>query len=105
MLGKQNKHSKVNELKLEENILNNPKDIAEGFNSYFSNIGPDLASQIHTSSCNFGHVLKPGRWTMDDGRWTMDDGRWTMDDGRWTMDDGRWTMDDGRWTSIVRVRD
>jgi hypothetical protein len=46
-------HSKVNELKLGENILNNPKDIAKGFNSYFSNIGPDLASQIHTSSCNF----------------------------------------------------
>ena len=21
-----------------------------------------------------GHVLKPGRWTMDDGRWTIDDG-------------------------------
>jgi hypothetical protein len=33
LLSKQNKHSKVNELKLGENILNNPKDIAEGFNS------------------------------------------------------------------------
>ena len=53
MLGKQNKHSKVNELKLGENVLNNPKDIAEGFNSYFSNIGPDLASQIQTTNCNF----------------------------------------------------
>ena len=29
LLGKQNKHSKVNELKLGENILINPKDIAE----------------------------------------------------------------------------
>ena len=61
MLGKQNKHSKVNELKLGENILNNPKDIAEGFNSYFSNIGPDLASQIHTSNCNFETYVKKAK--------------------------------------------
>ena len=61
LLGKQNKHSKVNELKLGENILNNPKDIAEGFNSYFSNIGPDLASQIHTSSCNFETYVKKAK--------------------------------------------
>ena len=46
---------------LGENILNNPKDIAEGFNSYFSNIGPDLASQIHTSSCNFETYVKKAK--------------------------------------------
>jgi hypothetical protein len=57
-LGNQNKHSKVNELKLGENILNNPKDIAEGFNSYFSNFGPGLANQIHTSTCNFETYVK-----------------------------------------------
>ena len=34
LLGKQNKHSKINELKIEENILNNLKDFAEGFNNY-----------------------------------------------------------------------
>ena len=58
LLGKQNKHSKINELKIEENILNNPKDFAEGFNNYLGNIGPDLASQIHTSSCNFETYVK-----------------------------------------------
>ena len=54
MLGKRNKNSKINKLILEGNTLNNPKDIAEGFNNYFSNIGPDLdlASQIPTSNCN-----------------------------------------------------
>ena len=53
LLGKQNKNSKVNELKVGGgNILNNPKDIAEGFNNYFSNIGLDLASQIPTPNCN-----------------------------------------------------
>ena len=53
LLGKRNKNSKINELILEGNTLNNPKDIAEGFNNYFSNIGPDLASQIPTPNCNF----------------------------------------------------
>ena len=48
-----NKYAKVNEIKLGENILNNPKDISEGFNSYFSNIGSDLASQIQASTSNF----------------------------------------------------
>ena len=43
----------VNELKLGENNLTSPKDIAEGFNDYFSNIGPDLASKIDTSNYNF----------------------------------------------------
>ena len=61
LLGKQNKHSKVNELKLGENVLNNPNDIAEGFNSYFSNIGPDLASQIHTTNCNFESYIKKAK--------------------------------------------
>ena len=53
LLGKQKKQSNVNEIKLGENILNNPGDISEGFNNYFSNIGPELASQIQTSNSNF----------------------------------------------------
>ena len=36
LLGKQNKNSKINELILEGNTLNNPKDIAEDFNNYFN---------------------------------------------------------------------
>ena len=43
----------VNELKIGENSLTNAKDIAEGFNDYFSNIGPSLASKIDTSNFNF----------------------------------------------------
>ena len=58
LLGKQNKNLKVNELKVGGNILNNPKDIAEGFNNYFSNIGPYLASQIPTPNCNFETYVK-----------------------------------------------
>jgi hypothetical protein len=52
ILGRQSKPTVVNELKLGENSLTNTKDIAEGFNDYFSNIGPDLASKIHTSNLN-----------------------------------------------------
>ena len=58
LLGKQATHPEVNELILEENILNNPKDISEGFNNYFSNIGHNLASQIDTSNCNFETYVK-----------------------------------------------
>ena len=35
------------------NNLTNSEDIAEGFNEFFSNIGPDLGSKIDTSNYNF----------------------------------------------------
>ena len=58
LLGKSNKPTIVNELKLDENSLTNSKDIAEGFNDYFSNIGPNLASQIDSSNSNFETYVK-----------------------------------------------
>jgi exonuclease III len=58
LLGRRNKPTIVNELKLGENSLTNPKDIAEGFNEYFSNIGPNLASQIDTSNSNYETYVK-----------------------------------------------
>jgi hypothetical protein len=42
----------VNEINLGGKNVATPKDIAEGFNDYFSNIGPDLASKIDTSNYN-----------------------------------------------------
>ena len=41
-----------------ENILNDPLQIAEGSNEYFSNIGPDLASKINMLNCNFETYVK-----------------------------------------------
>jgi hypothetical protein len=41
LLGRQNKPTVVNELILDQNNFTSPKDIAEGFNDYFSNIGPN----------------------------------------------------------------
>jgi hypothetical protein len=51
----------VNELNLDKNNLTGPKDIAEGFNDYFSNIGPDLASKIDSSNYNFETYVKNGK--------------------------------------------
>ena len=61
LLGKQNKHSKVNELKLGGNVHEVGMYIAEGFNNYFSNIGPDLTSQIRTTNCNFESYIKKAK--------------------------------------------
>ena len=59
MLGRQNKPStgNVNELNVNGNNLTNSKDIAEGFNQYFSNIGPELASKLGTLNCNFQEFI------------------------------------------------
>ena len=58
LLGKQNKQTVVNELDIEGKILTNLQDIAKGFNDYFSKIGPNLASKIGTSNCNFENYIK-----------------------------------------------
>ena len=57
-MGKQNKQSKINELKVRNNLLNNPKDIAEGFNHYFANIGPNLAEKIQILVCDAETYVK-----------------------------------------------
>ena len=42
----------VNDMKLTK-----PNDIAEGFNTFFSNIGPYLAKEIGTAECHFKDYL------------------------------------------------
>ena len=58
LLGKQKKPTLVNKLSLNENCLTSSKSIAEGFNNYFSNIGPELASKIDSLNCNFEMYVK-----------------------------------------------
>ena len=48
----------VNELTVRNNNLTCPEDIAEGFNEYFSNIGPDLSSKIDSSNYKFETYIK-----------------------------------------------
>ena len=58
LLGRQNKPTVINELRECENNFTNHEDIAEGFNEYFSNIGPNLASNIDSSNYNFETHVK-----------------------------------------------
>ena len=58
VLGRQNKPTVINELLVGENNFTNHEDIAEGFNEYLSNIGPNLASNIDSSNCNFKTHVK-----------------------------------------------
>ena len=48
----------VNELTVSTSNLTCPEDIAEGFNEYFSNIGPDLSSKIDSSNTSLKHISK-----------------------------------------------
>ena len=57
LLGKQCKPTKVNELNVNERKLTDFNDIAEGFNDFFSNIGPNLVEKIGTSGCNFQQYI------------------------------------------------
>ena len=41
--------------------MTNTKDIAEGFNDYFSNIGPDLACKIDTPNLNFQTYIEKAK--------------------------------------------
>ena len=53
------KQTVINELKLGDNSLTNPKDIAEVFNDYFANIGQNLASnQTDDTNFNFETYVK-----------------------------------------------
>ena len=58
LLGKTPNNTVVNELKLNEVNLTSPEEIAEGFNDYFSNIGPKLAQSIGNFNCNFEDYIK-----------------------------------------------
>ena len=46
LMGRKNKSA----ISIGDNKLSNSSDIAEDFNEFFSNIGPDLASKIDTSN-------------------------------------------------------
>ena len=58
LLGRKNKQTVVNELKLGDNSLANSKDIADAFNDYFSSIGPNLASQSDNINFDFETYVK-----------------------------------------------
>ena len=50
------KQTVVNQLDIEGETLTNNEDIAESFNIYFSNIGPNLVSKIGTTEDNLSYI-------------------------------------------------
>ena len=61
LLGKETKHSKVNELNINDKNLTSPSEIAEGFNEFFSEIGPKLAEEIGTCNSNFKQYIQKNK--------------------------------------------
>ena len=53
------KIKRISEIKIGEQVLTSPVEIAETFNSYFSNVGVDLAAEIPASEYNPEVYLTP----------------------------------------------
>ena len=58
MLYRNAKHDKIDEMDINGVTENDPKNIANKFNEFFTNIGPNLAKQIPKSNLSAGHFLK-----------------------------------------------
>ena len=56
LLGKNNKPNNLGELSVNDNLVSDPKSMAEGLNDYFVNIGPTLAAEYGEESCNIAQT-------------------------------------------------
>ena len=62
VLGRGKKQSTQNKFKDDNgNVFINPEDISNQFNDFFVNIGPKLASNIHSSGKNYYDYLKDSK--------------------------------------------
>ena len=52
IISKKNKQTKINKLKIENKITNDPIQIANAVNDFFTNIGPNLANKFESSRQN-----------------------------------------------------
>ena len=59
LLGRSFSDTSVNELKVNDANLTSPCEIAEAFNTYFSNVGPILANSMADYSVSFEQFVKP----------------------------------------------
>ena len=64
LLGRSFSDTSVNELKINDANLTSPGEIAEAFNTYFSNVGPILANSMADSSVSFEQCVKPTQSKM-----------------------------------------
>ena len=65
MMNKNKPRNNLDNLKVDNKEITNPAEIAEAFNSYFTNIGPELASKINCGTKHFTEYLsEPNQNTM-----------------------------------------
>ena len=57
IMNKSKPHNKIDSLNINDQEINNSADIAEAFNSFFTNIGPELASKIPHNNTHFSEYL------------------------------------------------
>ena len=52
IISKKNKQTKINKLKIDNKITNDPVQVANAVNDFFTNIGPNLANKFESSRKN-----------------------------------------------------
>jgi len=57
IINKNKPKDKINSININNQQSTNPSDIANAFNSFFTSIGPDLASKIHCDNLHFSRYL------------------------------------------------
>jgi hypothetical protein len=55
----------VNELKINDSNITPTEEIANAYNEYFTNIGPNLANSIDDSNSSFETFVKSAEFKMD----------------------------------------
>jgi hypothetical protein len=57
LIGRSPNDTTVNELKINDSNITPTEEIANAFNEYFTNIGPNLANSIDDSNSSLKHLL------------------------------------------------
>ena len=65
VINKDKPHNNIENLKIDNKEITQPAEIAQAFNNFFTNIGPDLASKISSDNKHFTDYLsEPNENTM-----------------------------------------
>ena len=65
LLGPSSSDTTINELNIDGFNITSTQEMANGFNEYFTNIGPNLASSIDDSNTSFRLFVKPAKSKLD----------------------------------------
>jgi len=57
IMGRKRNQNMSDYFNINGNLISDPKSVADGFNDYFTNIGPNLSSKISTTDVPFDHFL------------------------------------------------